>query len=144
MLLPDTHASPEEFTSSAVAQCTSAEVTAALVHCFQGYLVQMRFTPQTYEARFRAENLDPFSSRVYFSNGTPAAVVMIARRGWTSRLAAMAIAPDFRGRGLGKRVTRTALQEAALRKDHAMLLEEIAENRPAVSLYTYNFDHHLT
>jgi hypothetical protein len=103
MLLPDTHASPEEFTSSAVAQCTSAEVTAALVHCFQGYLVQMRFTPQTYEARFRAENLDPFSSRVYFSNGTPAAVVMIARRGWTSRLAAMAIAPDFGGRGLGKR-----------------------------------------
>jgi hypothetical protein len=86
----DPHASSWRLTSRTVAQCTSEEVTAAMVHCFQGYLVPMRLTPERYEIRSRAENLDPFASKIYYSNGSPAAVAMIARRGWTSRLAAMA------------------------------------------------------
>jgi ribosomal protein S18 acetylase RimI-like enzyme len=122
-------------TSLAVAQCTSAEVTAAIVHCFKGYLVPMQLTPEKYETRFRAENLDPFASRVYLHKGVPAAVVMIARRGWTSRLAGMAVAEDFRGRGLGKSVMRAALEEAVLRQDRAMILEVIEQNRPALTLY---------
>jgi ribosomal protein S18 acetylase RimI-like enzyme len=122
--------------SRTVSQCTSAEVTAAIVHCFQNYLVQMQFTPEKYEIRFRGEHLDPFASRVYHSEGMPAAVVMIARRGWTSRLAAMAVAPDFRRRGLGKEVMQVALQEAALRKDRSMILEVFEQNLAAVSLYT--------
>ncbi len=126
----------EQFTSRTVAQCTSEEVTAAIVHCFQGYVVPMRFTPEKYEARFRAENLDPSTSRLYYSNDALAAVAMIARRGWTSRLAAMAVAPDFRGRGLGKDVLKVALDEAALRKDRTMILEVYEQNPAAVSLYT--------
>ena len=107
-----------------------------MVHCFQGYLVPMPLTPERYESRSRAENLDPFASRLYCSEGAPAAVMMIARRGWTSRLAAMAVAPDFRGRGLGKNVMKGALEEAARRKDRAMILEVIEQNQTAVSLYT--------
>jgi ribosomal protein S18 acetylase RimI-like enzyme len=111
-------------------------VTDAIVHCFQGYLVPMRFTSEKYEIRFRGENLDPFASRLYYREKAPAAVVMIARRGWTSRLAAMAVAPDFRGRGLGKEVMQVALEEAVTRKDRSMLLEVIEQNQAAVSLYT--------
>jgi ribosomal protein S18 acetylase RimI-like enzyme len=96
----------------------------------------MQFTPEKYEIRFRGEDLDPFASRVYHSEGMPAAVVMISRRGWTSRLAAMAVAPDFRRRGLGKEVMQVALQEAALRKDRSMILEVFEQNLAAVSLYT--------
>ena len=133
---PSSHAASWRLTSRVVAECTSEEVTAAIVHCFQGYLVPMRLTSDKYETRFRAENLDPFASRVYYDNGAPAAIVMIARRGWTSRLAAMAIAPDFRGRGLGKEVMRVALEEAVKRKDRSMILEVIEQNQAAVSLYT--------
>jgi ribosomal protein S18 acetylase RimI-like enzyme len=118
-----------------VTECTSEEVTAAVVHCFQGYVVPMRFTPEKYEARCRAENLDPFASGLYYSNETLAAVVMIARRGWTSRLAAMAVAPDFRGRGVGKDLLKLALEAATLRKDRAMILEVFEQNPAAVSLY---------
>jgi ribosomal protein S18 acetylase RimI-like enzyme len=154
MPVPNLHISSRHLTSRTVAQCTSEEVTAAMVHCFQGYLVPMPLTPERYESRSRAENLDPFSSRLYYNEGAPAAVVMIARRGWTSRLAAMAVAPDFRGRGLGKDVMRVALEEAAQRKDRTMILEVIEQNGPAVSLYTrlgfrpirrlvgYDFDPH--
>ena len=132
---PSPHAPSWCLASRTVSQCTSAEVTAAIVHCFQNYLVQMQFTPEKYEIRFRGEDLDPFASRVYHSEGMPAAIVMIARRGWTSRLAAMAVAPDFRRRGLGKEVMQVALQEAALRKDRSMILEVFEQNLAAVSLY---------
>jgi ribosomal protein S18 acetylase RimI-like enzyme len=133
---PGTHAPSWNLTSRTVAQCTSEEVTAAIVHCFQGYLVPMRFNVEKYEARFRAEDLDPFASRLYYSNEALAAVALIARRGWTSRLAAMAVAPDFRGRGVGKKVTKVALEEAAIRKDRTMILEVFEQNPAAVSLYT--------
>jgi GNAT superfamily N-acetyltransferase len=125
-----------QLTSRRVTECTSEEVTAAIVHCFQGYVVPMRFTPEKYEARFRAENLDPFASRLYFSNEALAAVVMIARRGWTSRLAAMAVAPDFRGRGVGKDLLKVTLEEANLRKDRTMILEVFEQNPAALSLYS--------
>lgn len=133
---PGPHAPSWRLASRTVAQCTSDEVTSAIVHCFKNYLVPMQFTPEKYEVRFRGEDLDPFASRVYHSKGMPAAVVMIARRGWTSRLAAMAVAPAFRGRGLGKEVMHVALEQAALRKDRSMILEVFEQNRAAVSLYT--------
>lgn len=95
----------------------------------------MTFSAERYEVRFRAENLDPFASRLYYSNETLAAAVMIARRGWTSRLAAMAVALDFRGRGLGKNLMKVTLEEAILRKDRRMILEVIEQNPAAVSLY---------
>jgi ribosomal protein S18 acetylase RimI-like enzyme len=133
---PDSHASAWQLASRTVAQCTSSEVTTAIVRCFEGYLVPMRLTPERWEARSRAENLDPTASKVYYSEEAPAAVAMIARRGWTSRLAAMAVAPDFRTRGVGKYVMKIALEEAVLRKDHAMILEVFEQNPAAVSLYT--------
>jgi ribosomal protein S18 acetylase RimI-like enzyme len=50
--------------------------------------------------------------------------------------AAMAVAPDFRGRGLGKNVMKVVLVEAVLRKDRTMILEVFEQNPAAVSLYT--------
>jgi ribosomal protein S18 acetylase RimI-like enzyme len=127
--------SPSDLTVRSVAQCCSEEIADALTHCFQGYLFPFRMTPERYEARFRTENLDPFASRLYFRNDSPAGIVMIARRGWTSRLAAMAIAPSFRGRGLGQHLMRIAIREAKDRGDRSMLLEVFEQNPAAVALY---------
>jgi GNAT superfamily N-acetyltransferase len=41
----------------------------------------------------------------------------------------MAVAPDFRGRGLGKDVMQVAFEEAALRKDRTMILEVFEQKR---------------
>jgi ribosomal protein S18 acetylase RimI-like enzyme len=103
---------------------------------FENYLVPLRFTPQAYERRFRAENLDPYASRVYLRDGAPVGVMLIARRGWTSRVAAMGLAPEVRGQGLGRRFLQEAIEEAAARGDRAMLLEVLEQNAPAVALYT--------
>jgi ribosomal protein S18 acetylase RimI-like enzyme len=89
-----------------------------------------------YEQRFRPENVDPFASYVYFRETKPVAVILIARRGWRSRVAAMAVAPEARGRGVGKRIMQFALREARSRGDRSVLLEVIEHNTPAVNLYT--------
>jgi len=123
-------------TTRPVAECTAEEVVAALARGFEGYLVPLCFTAQTYERRFRAENLDPYASRVYEREGAPVGVLLIARRGWTSRVAAMGFAPEVRGQGLGRRFLGVAITEAEGRGDRTMLLEVFEQNPPAIALYT--------
>jgi ribosomal protein S18 acetylase RimI-like enzyme len=122
--------------SRPIADCTADEAAAALSRGFEGYLVPLRFTPQTYERRFRAENLDPYASRIFFLDGAPAGVLLIVRRGWTSRVAAMGVAPEVRGQGFGRRILEEAIVEAEARGDRTMWLEVFEQNPPALALYT--------
>jgi ribosomal protein S18 acetylase RimI-like enzyme len=118
-----------------VAECIAAQVADALTKSFEGYVMPVHVTAQGYERRFRPENVDSFASYVYFRETRPVAVILVARRGWTSRVAAMAVAPEARGRGLGKLIMRDALEEAVERGDHSVLLEVFEHNTPAVKLY---------
>src|SRR5215218_1037238 len=90
------------------AECTAAEVAAALTRAFEGYAMPVNVSAQGYEHRFRPENMDPFASYVYFWETRPVALILIARRGWTSRIAAMALAPEVPGSGVGKRLMQRA------------------------------------
>lgn len=106
-----------------------------MTRAFEGYFVPIRLDAHAFERRFRGEHLDPFASRVLFRDGAPAGALLVARRGWTSRIAGMGVAPELRGQGLGQRLLREAIAEARERGDHALLLEVIAQNTPAVRLY---------
>ena len=120
-----------------LAEHTSAEAAAALTRSFEGYLVPIKMTAQAFERRFRGEDLDPFASRVYSAvDDSLVGVILVARRGWTSRIAAMGLAPEARGKGLGRRLLNDAVEEARARGDRAVLLEVIEQNTPAVRLYT--------
>lgn len=126
---------PEDIIPRSLAEVTAAIAAAAMQHCFQGYIVPVQTTPESWERRFRGEHLDPFASRIYERGGQAAAVLFICRRGWTSRVGGMAVAADERGRGLGRRVMRDAIADARARGDRALLLEVIEQNTPAVKLY---------
>jgi ribosomal protein S18 acetylase RimI-like enzyme len=125
----------EHLTARPVAELTAAECAAAMERCFEGYIVPVRVTAESWERRFRGEHLDAFASRVYFHEDRPAAALFITRRGWTSRVAGMAVAKELRGSGVGRRVMQTAIDDARARGDHALLLEVIEQNTPAVKLY---------
>jgi ribosomal protein S18 acetylase RimI-like enzyme len=129
------HLEIEGISNRPVAECTAAEVADALTRSFEGYVMPVNVSAQGYERRFRLENVDPFASYVYFRERRPVAVVLVARRGWTSRIAAMAVAPEARGRGVGGRIMQGVIGEAAARDDRSMLLEVFEHNTPAVSLY---------
>ncbi|MBM6582524.1 GNAT family N-acetyltransferase [Microvirga sp. BT689] len=115
------------FTTSALAEIMTA--------CFEGYVVPQAINGEMFNARFRRETLDLRASRVFMEGGHPVALILVARRGWTARIAAMGIVPAYRARGLG----RTALGEVIddLRKlgDRRLLLEVIDTNEPALRLY---------
>jgi GNAT superfamily N-acetyltransferase len=83
----------------------------------------------------RQDSVDLTLSRVMFKDGQPVGVALVARRGWTSRLAAMSIVPEARGHGCGEECVRQLLEEARTRGDKAMTLEVIEQNTPAARLY---------
>lgn len=102
---------------------------------FQDYFVPVTLDAAGYDARFRAEDVDPFASHVYTSGGAFAGVVLVARRGWTSRIAAMGIAKGMRGRGVGQQVLDATIRDARERGDRRVVLEVIAGNARAIRLY---------
>jgi hypothetical protein len=83
----------------------------------------------------RKDSMDLTSSRVLLSDGEPCGIALLARRGWTSRLAAMGIFPYMRGKKSGAWFMSQLIEEARARNDRVMVLEVIEQNEPAVRLY---------
>lgn len=116
-----------EFPSSALAEIMTAG--------FQGYVVPQAFNAQTFDSRFRRESLDMIASRVIEDCGRPVGLILVARRGWTARIAALAIAPSHRNRGLGRIAMTEAIAHLTNLGDRRLALEVIETNEPALRLY---------
>lgn len=102
---------------------------------FEGYFVPIAFNVTAFLNMLRKDGLDLTSSRVLIAEGQPVGIALIARRGWTSRLAAMGIAMETRGKGAGSWFMERLIQEACDRGEREMVLEVIERNASAVHLY---------
>ncbi|MBS1728111.1 MAG: GNAT family N-acetyltransferase [Armatimonadetes bacterium] len=125
----------DSLTERRAIELNATEMADVVTRCFEGYIMPFRLDAPTFERRFRPEGLDSQASILLFDGDAPAGVCLIARQGWTSRVAAMAIAPDFRSQGVGKRLMQRVIQEAKDRKDRRLVLEVIEQNPPAIGLY---------
>jgi len=110
---------------------TAAVMTAG----FADYLVPIAATPASLLAMVRQDSVEPGLSRVAVQDGEAVGVALVARRGWTSRVAGMAIVPAARRTGVGRALLRRLLEEAGARGDRTVVLEVIEQNAPAVALY---------
>lgn len=102
---------------------------------FADYVVQFKMTEATLWQAARLDSVDFNASCVVHVDGAPAGVVLMARRGWTSRVAAMAVVPEFRRQRAGRALMEYVLAEAKQRGERAMVLEVLTSNTPAVRLY---------
>ena len=102
---------------------------------FENYLVPIQFNNSQFITMLRKDSIDLDSSRVLLIDDEPSGIALIARRGWTSRLAAMGIAQQRRSKGAGSWFMEKLIQESRQRSDHEMVLEVIEQNEPAVQLY---------
>jgi ribosomal protein S18 acetylase RimI-like enzyme len=102
---------------------------------FQGYFVPIHFDAVAFLNMLRQDGIDLTASRVLVTDDQPAGIALIARRGWTSRLAAMGIAKEKRGLGAGSWFMEKLIEEACQRAEHEMWLEVIEQNEPAMKLY---------
>lgn len=106
-----------------------------LTRGFEGYFVPINITAPVLLTMMRRDGIDLTESRVLLKDGEPIGVALIARRGWTSRLAAMGIVADSRHGGAGTWAMQHLIEEARLRGDKEMLLEVIEQNTAGVKLY---------
>ena len=111
------------------------DLTQLLNLSFENYLVPVAFNLSQFLTMIRKDSLDLAASRVLLVDEQPAGIALIARRGWTSRLAAMGIVQGQRSKGAGSRFMHKLIDEARERNDHAMVLEVIEQNENAVKLY---------
>ncbi len=102
---------------------------------FEDYFVPIQFNMAAFLNMLRKDGIDLTVSRVLSVDDQPSGIALIARRGWTSRLAAMGIAKETRGKGAGSWFMDELINEAHQRGDHEMVLEVIEQNEPAVKLY---------
>ena len=102
---------------------------------FENYFVPIRFDISQFLTMLRKDGIDLTASRVLLADGEPSGIALIARRGWTSRLAAMGIAQETRGKSAGTWFMEQLIKEARERNDREMVLEVIEQNEPAVRLY---------
>lgn len=106
-----------------------------LTRGFSDYFVPIASSPAILIGMARADSVDLAASRIALLDGRPVAAALIARRGWTSRLAGMAVVPEARRSGVGKALMAQLLTEARARGERTMVLEVIEQNAPAVKLY---------
>ncbi len=106
-----------------------------MTRAFADYFVTITADAAVLLDMTRVDSVDLASSCIFVRDGTAVGGALIARRGWTSRLAGMAIVPEARRSGVGRAVMNHLLGEAKARKDRRMVLEVIEQNTAAVELY---------
>lgn len=102
---------------------------------FEDYLIPVRFEHSQVLNMLRKDNVDLTASRILLADGQPSGIALIARRGWSSRLAAMGIVKGLRGRKAGSWLMENLVREARERGDRNMTLEVIERNEAGVRLY---------
>jgi len=102
---------------------------------FEDYFVPIRLNAETLAERMRFDGVDLSRSCIARINDEDAAIVLIAPRGWSSRVAAMGVMKAQRGKGLGRAVLRSLMDEARELGERHMELECIATNERGLALY---------
>jgi len=102
---------------------------------FADYFIPIPFAPAMLLNMIPHDGIAPALSRLVLRNDEPIGCALIARRGWTSRLAGMALVPEARRQGVGRWLMGKLIEQARNRADRRMVLEVIEQNEPAVRLY---------
>ena len=114
---------------------TIPQLADLMTRSFEGYFVPVNITDVIMLTMLRRDGVDLTSSRAILKDGELAGLALIARRGWTSRLAAMGIVSTARNGGTGTWAMQQLIAEAQARGDKEMLLEVIEQNTAGVKLY---------
>ena len=122
---------------------TVSDLVTTLNQGFEDYFIPIQFTNSMFLNMLHKDGIDLSASRVLLVDNKPSGIALIAPRGArrVSRLAAMGIAKEIRGKGAGSWFMKGLIDEACKRDDKEMVLEVIEQNEPAVRLYqNYGFE----
>lgn len=122
-------------TFTTVAEFGLGPTADLLTRAFADYFVKLAIAEAALWQMARGDSVSFADSLVVGRDGVPVGAAVVARRGWTSRLAGMALLPEARGAGLGRALVARLIAEAKARGDRGYVLEVIEQNAAAVRLY---------
>jgi len=102
---------------------------------FRDYFVNVHMELAGFQAMIRRESISREKSVVVFDQERPAGVGLLAHRDGASRVAAMGVVSDVRGKGVGRQILQELVEAARRREDRRIELEVIEQNIPALELY---------
>jgi len=114
---------------------STSQIADMFTRSFEGYFVPVNINETTLLTILRRDGVDLSESRILLKDDVTIGLALIARRGWTSRLAAMGIVPEARHSGVGTWVMNHLADEARARGEKEMVLEVIEQNTAGVNLY---------
>ncbi len=121
------------------AEISVAELAELFNLSFTGYIGgNVHFDRDSLLAVLTRDNTDLTLSRLLVHDDKLSGLILIARQGWTSRVAAMGIIPEAQGKGMGKWFLNEVIAEARARNERTMVLEAFEQNTPAVELYKHS------
>ncbi len=123
------------FSFKPASEFSISQTADLLTRGFEGYLVPINIDESALLTMLRRDGIDLNESRILLKDDEPIGVALIARRGWTSRLAAMGIVSQARNSGAGTWAMEHLIEEARARGEKEMLLEVIEQNTAGVKLY---------
>jgi ribosomal protein S18 acetylase RimI-like enzyme len=123
------------FSFKSASEFSIPQIAELLTRGFEGYFVPINITAPVFMTMMRRDSVDLNETRILHKDDEPVGVALIARRGWTGRLAAMGIVSSARNGGAGTWAMEQLIQEARTRGDQQMLLEVITQNTAGVKLY---------
>jgi GNAT superfamily N-acetyltransferase len=102
---------------------------------YEGYLVPMTITPETFRFFCRAYDLDREASLIALRDGSPVGLANLGLRGPDAWVGGIGVVPAERRRGTGRALMEALHSEAEARGVERIWLEVIVENAQAVALY---------
>jgi len=103
---------------------------------FKGYIAgDINFTPPVLAGFMTSSGVHLTRSLVALQDGEPAGIAMLARRGWSVRVALMGVIADFQNQGVGRWLLAQMADAAKTIGDRTLVLEVIEQNPRAVHLY---------
>lgn len=114
---------------------TMAQLADGLTSGFEDYIVPAKFTPAIAAMVVKYDTVDLEKSLIAYDGEEIVGVLMLARRGNVSRIAALGIAKRMRSQGLGRQMMERAIEAARDREDPLVILECIEQNPRAVAFY---------
>ncbi|MBN2117868.1 MAG: GNAT family N-acetyltransferase [Anaerolineales bacterium] len=126
-----------DFSSAPASNYLVTDLVKFLNRGFEAYFVPIQFNTSAFLSMLHKDSIDLSASRVLIVDEQPCGIALIARRAAlrASRLAAMGMAKEMRGKGAGSWFMEVLITEARQRSDREMVLEVIEQNEPAVRLY---------
>lgn len=117
------------------AERSSADLAALFTRGYDGYFTPVTLNAAEFENMVRASDLDLAASRLVLVDGVPVAFALLGVRGAHGWVGGMGVVPEWRGRGLGRRIMERLIAAAREAGIADLDLEVLEQNAHAARIY---------